>query len=102
ISNQKIFLGILLFISSGFILAIEDALIKLLPDSISVLQIVFFNNIFAIIPVVLIAFLKKAKIKIHKENLLLHFLRSIFSLLTILFFIAALRLISLSQTLTLS
>lgn len=99
---QKAILGVLLFILSGAVLALEDAFIKFLPENVPLLQIVFFNNLFALIPILFIYFFKNEKIAVSRENFFLHTIRSIFSLITVFCFIGALRLISLSQTLTLS
>ncbi len=100
--NQKKLYGIALFILSGLAFATEDAIIKLIPDDFSLFQIIFFANLFSIIPILILIGLRREKIIFFKKNIFIHFLRSLFGLLTVLLFTGALRNISLSQTLTLS
>ena len=81
--------------------ASQDVLIKSLPVNLSLIQIVFFRSIFAFIPILIFA-LRDNDFTFVSQKWGMHLLRSLFSSLALICFIASFRMIPLADAYSLT
>lgn len=88
-NNKPLFIGILLVLASELTFALVGALIKYLSQDVSAVQIVFFRNLFALVP--LAPWLFKNKKQLFKTpNMPFHLLRAFTGILAMFIYTYAL------------